>query len=109
MGKGFQGVPGNMQQLVKQAQDLQKKMKQAAEDAEGKEFEESVGGGAVVVRMNGKFEVVSVKISADAAGDVGALEELVGLAFGGAIRKVRDATKGALENVTGGLNIPGLF
>lgn len=109
MGKGFQGIPGNMQQLVKQAQDLQKKMKQAAEDAEGKEFEESVGGGAVVVKMNGKFEVVNVKISKEAASDVGALEELVSLAFGGAIRKVRDATKGALDQVTGGISIPGLF
>ena len=57
---GFGG--GNMNNLMKQAQKLQKEMEQMQKDLETKEFEASVGGGAVVVKANGKKEIVSINI-----------------------------------------------
>ena len=60
--KGFGGgmMPGNMNQILKQAQKMQDNMQKMQQELEAKEFEVSVGGGAVTVKVNGKKEVLDV-------------------------------------------------
>ena len=106
---GFGG--GNMNNLVKQAQKLQKEMEQMQKDLETKEFEASVGGGAVIVKANGKKEVTSINIKPEVvdADDVEMLEDLVLSAVNEALRKAEEETSNKMGKLTGGMNIPGLF
>ena len=62
--KGFGGgmMPGNMNQILKQAQKMQDNMQKMQQELEAKEFEVSVGGGAVTVKVNGKKEVLAINI-----------------------------------------------
>ena len=57
------GMPGNMNNLMKQAQRMQRQMEEATKELEEKEVEAAAGGGAVTVRVSGKKEVVSVKLT----------------------------------------------
>ncbi|MGL5648820.1 MAG: YbaB/EbfC family nucleoid-associated protein [Clostridium sp.] len=107
---GFPGM-GNMNNLMKQAQQMQKKMEQMQKDMEEKEFEASVGGGAVTVKANGKKEVLAISIKPEVVDedDVEMLEDLVLSAVNEVLRKVDEETSSQMGQVTGGMNIPGLF
>ena len=106
---GFGG--GNINNLMKQAQKLQKEMAQAQQELEEKEFEASVGGGAVLVKVNGKKEVLSIKIKEEVVDpdDVEMLEDLVLSAVNEALRKADEDTANKMGKLTGGMNMPGLF
>ena len=106
---GFGG--GQMNNLMKQAQKLQKEMEQAQKDLETKEFEASVGGGAVVVKANGKKEIISINIKEEVvdADDVEMLEDLVLSAVNEALKKAEEETANKMGKLTGGMNIPGMF
>ena len=104
--KGFGGgmMPGNMNQILKQAQKMQQEL-------EAKEFEVSVGGGAVTVKVNGKKEVLDVTMKPEVVDpdDIEMLQDLVISAVNEALRKVDDAQSSQMSKMTGGMNIPGLF
>lgn len=106
---GFSG--GNINNLMKQAQKLQKEMAQAQQELEEKEFEASVGGGAVLVKVNGKKEVLSIKIKEEVVDpdDVEMLEDLVLSAVNEALKKAEEETANKMGKLTGGMNIPGMF
>ncbi|QAA30274.1 MULTISPECIES: YbaB/EbfC family nucleoid-associated protein [Clostridium] len=106
---GFGG--GNMNNLMKQAQKLQKDMEDMQKDLENKEFEASVGGGAVVVKVNGKKEVKSINIKPEVVDpdDVEMLEDLILSAVNEAMRKAEEETASKMGKLTGGLNMPGMF
>ena len=92
---GFPGgmMPGNMNNLMKQAQKMQKQMEETQAALEEKEYEASAGGGVVTVKINGKKEVTSIKIA----------EEVVMAAVNEAIRMQADDEREQLGKVTGGL------
>lgn len=106
---GFGG--GNMNNLMKQAQAMQKKMEEMQKQIEASEFEASAGGGAVSVKVNGKKEVLGINIKPEVvdADDVEMLEDLVLSAVNEALRKADEETANKMGKVTGGMNIPGLF
>ncbi len=106
---GFGG--GNMNNLMKQAQAMQKKMEEMQKQIEASEFEASVGGGAVSVKVNGKKEVLGINIKPEVvdADDVEMLEDLVLSAVNEALRKADEETANKMGKLTGGMNIPGLF
>ena len=106
---GFGG--GNINNLMKQAQKLQKEMAQAQQELEEKEFEASVGGGAVLVKVNGKKEVLSIKLKEEVVDpdDVEMLEDLVLSEVNEALKKAEDETANKMGKLTGGMNMPGLF
>lgn len=113
-GYGYQGMmPGNMNNLMKQAQKMQKQMETIQQELEQKEYEASAGGGAVTVKINGQKEITEVKISPDAVDpeDVEMLEDLVMAAVNEAIRTQTEDEKEQLGKVTGGLpgNLGGLL
>ena len=111
--KGFGGgmMPGNMNQILKQAQKMQDNMQKMQQELEAKEFEVSVGGGAVTVKVNGKKEVLDVTMKPEVVDpdDIEMLQDLVISAVNEALRKVDDAQSSQKSKMTGGMNIPGLF
>ncbi len=108
-GGGFQGMPGNMSNLMKQAQRMQRQMEENAKELETKEFTASSGGGAVSVTITGKMEVTKVSISPDAVDpeDVETLEDLVMAAVNEAVKQANGASQAAMEKISGPLG--GLF
>ncbi|WP_321832937.1 YbaB/EbfC family nucleoid-associated protein [Clostridium butyricum] len=104
---GFGG--GNMNNLMKQAQKLQKQMEDMQKEIETKEFEASVGGGAVVVKVNGKKEVSAINIKPEVVDpdDVEMLEDLVLTAVNEAMKKADEETSSKIGKLTGGMS--GLF
>ncbi len=111
MAKGFSGFPGNMQDLMKQAQKMQEQIQKMQEEAKEFSAEGSAGGGMVKVVANGHLQIVSVTIDPQVISptDAEMLQDLVMAASNDALRKVQDNLKNKMSSVTGGLNIPGLL
>ncbi|MGL5507300.1 MAG: YbaB/EbfC family nucleoid-associated protein [Paraclostridium sp.] len=110
--KGLPGMmPGNMNQLLKQAQKMQTDMQKMQEELESKEVEASVGGGAITVKVNGKKEVIDIQIKPEVVDpdDIEMLQDLVLSAVNEALRSVDDMQSSQMNKITGGMNIPGLF
>lgn len=105
------GGMGNMNSMIKQAQKMQEEMLKAQESLGEQVIETSVGGGAVSVKVNGKKEVMEIKLSPEAVDpdDVEMLEDMIVSAVNEALRKADEAAAGSLSKITGGMNIPGLF
>ncbi|MBN8550750.1 MAG: YbaB/EbfC family nucleoid-associated protein [Deltaproteobacteria bacterium] len=111
MGKGFPGLPGGMQGLMKQAQKMQEDLAVAQREAENFSAEGSAGGGVVKAVATGKYEFTSISISREAVSpdDVEMLQDLVLAACNDALGKVKANLKDKMSKVTGGMNLPGLF
>lgn len=111
--KGFGGgmMPGNMNNILKQAQKMQENMQKMQEELENKEVEASVGGGAITVKVNGKKEVLDINIKPEVVDpdDIEMLQDLVLSAVNEALRNVDEMQSSQMGKLTGGLNIPGLF
>lgn len=111
--RGFPGMGGmpNMNNMMKQVQQMQKKMEQMQEELNAKEFETSAGGGAVTVTINGKKEVLAIKIKPEVVDpeDVEMLEDLVLAAVNEAIRTAEETVAKEMSKVTGNISLPGLF
>ena len=101
----------NMNNLMKQAQQMQAKIGMLQKELETKEVEASSGGGMVKVKVNGKQELLEIKINPDCVdpSDVEMLEELVMTAVNQGVKESSDMVSNAMNKVTGGLNIPGMF
>ena len=110
--RNFGGMmPGNMNNILKQAQKMQENMQKMQEELEAKEVEASVGGGAVTVKVNGKKEVLDITIKPEVVDpdDIEMLQDLVLSAVNEALRSVDEMQSSQMSKVTGGMNIPGLF
>ncbi|CDF06583.1 MAG: YbaB/EbfC family nucleoid-associated protein [Lachnospiraceae bacterium] len=102
---GGMGMPGNMNNLMKQAQRMQRQMEESQKELETKEFTAKAGGGAVEVTVTGKKEVTKVKLSQEVVDpdDVEMLEDLVMAATNEALRMAEDANAEVMNKMTGGL------
>ena len=101
---GGMGMPGNMNNLMKQAQKMQKQMEENQKALEEKEFTAAAGGGAVVT-VSGKKEVTKVKLAEEVVDpdDVEMLEDLIMAATNEALRKMEAETQAVMSKLTGGL------
>jgi nucleoid-associated protein EbfC len=112
-GGGGGGFPGGLDlgAMMQQAQQLQEQMLKAQEEAKLKTVEASAGGGMVTVTISGGFEVKAIKIDPACidAKDPSMLQDLIIAAINQAIQKAQELQAGAMQSVTGGMNIPGLF
>jgi len=100
-----------MNEMLRQAQVMQRKMSEAQESLKSQEVEASSGGGMVTVKVTGAQEVTSVAIepSVMEAGDVEMLQDLIMTAANEALKKSKDMMEDAMKGVTGGVSIPGFF
>lgn len=99
------GIPGGMGNIMKQAQRMQRQMEEKQKEMETKEFLGTAGGGVINVTMNGKREVLAVKISPDVVDpeDIETLEDLVAAAVGDALHKIEEESSASMDQITGGL------
>ena len=99
------GMPGNMNNLMKQAQRMQRQMEETTKELESKEYTATSGGGAVSVTVSGKKEVVSVKLSEEVVDpdDIEMLEDLIMAATNEAFRQMETESSEAMSKLTGGL------
>lgn len=107
---GGMGMPGNMNNLMKQAQKMQKQMEEAQAQLDELEITATAGGGAVEVTVTGKREVTKIKLSEEVVDpdDIEMLEDLIVAATNEALRKVEEASQQSMSKITGGLG-GGLF
>ncbi len=105
------GMPGNMNNLMKQAQRMQRQMEESQKELETKEFTAKSGGGAVEVTVTGKKEVTKVKLSEEVVDpdDIEMLEDLVMAAANEALRMAEEANAEVMSRMTGGLGMGGGF
>ncbi len=107
------GMPGNMANLMKQAQKMQRQMEEQAKEMESREFTATAGGGAVEVTISGKREVLKVKLQEEVVDpdDVEMLEDLIVAAVNEALRKVDEESGNAMSKLAGGMGggMPGMF
>ena len=107
-------IPGgggpSMNQMIKQAQKMQEDMAALQAELETREYDISAGGGVVQIKINGKKEILSIKIDPD---DVETLSDIIVAGVNEAIKRVEDTTNAEMEKITGafgGLSgMPGLF
>ena len=105
---GFPGgmaMPGNMNNLMKQAQRMQRQMEEGQKELETKEFTAKAGGGAVEVTVSGKKEVLSVKLSEEAVDpdDIETLQDMIIAATNEALKPAEEASNELMGKMTGGL------
>ena len=96
--------------IVKQAQELQERLSKVQEEAAGRTVDASAGGGMVKVTVNGRLEVVRLRIEPQvlAGGDVEMLQDLIAAAVNEGIRSAQRMMADEMSKLTGGLKIPGL-
>lgn len=100
-------LPGNMQQMMQQAQKMQEKLHQEIALIK---VEATAGGGMVTAQMDGQKNLLSVKIDPEVAGDVEMLQDLVLAAVNEAAKKVDDEIKQKMGGMLGGMGLPpGMF
>lgn len=101
----------NMQGLMKQAQKMQEKIQKAQEELKHKTVEATVGGGMIKVVFNGGQEMVSIEIDKEAVDpdDVETLQDLVLSAVNAGLKKSQEMVQEEMGDITGGMNIPGMF
>lgn len=101
----------NIGDMMKQAQQMQAKLASLQNELADREVEASTGGGAVKVKVNGKQELLSIKIATEAVdpSDVATLEELVLTAVNQAMKQSQEMVTSAMSKITGGMSLPGLF
>ena len=99
------GMPGSMNNLMKQAQRMQRQMEEGQKELETKEFTAKAGGGAVEVTVTGKKEITKVKLSEEAvdSDDIEMLEDLIVAAANEALRQADEANTELMSKMTGGL------
>ena len=99
------GMPGNMNNMMKQVQKMQKQMEEQQKMLEESEYTATAGGGAVEVTITGKKVVTKVKLDPDAVDpdDVEMLEDLIMVAVNEAMKKADEASSAAMSRMTGGM------
>ncbi|MCI8314656.1 MAG: YbaB/EbfC family nucleoid-associated protein [Lachnospiraceae bacterium] len=101
---GGMGMPGNMNNLMKQAQRMQRQMEEGQKELETKEFSAKAGGGAVEVVVTGKKEIVKVTLSDEAVDpeDIETLQDLIMAAANEALRQAEEANNELMGKMAGG-------
>lgn len=107
----MKGFGGGMQALMRQANQMQSKIKKVQEELATREFEGSAGGGAVKVKVTGDNMIAAVEIQPDlfSQGDAETLQDLVKLATNDAMKLAKTTSQDEMAKITGGMGLPGMF
>lgn len=109
--QGFGGGPSNMQGVLKQAQKMQERMAELQADLDEREYDFTVGGGMITIKMNGKKEMQSIEIKPEVVDpdDIEMLQDLIVAGVNEAISSIEKTNNDELSKITGNINIPGMF
>ena len=109
--KGMGGGMQNMQSMIRQAQKMQEDMAAKQEELNAREYDVSAGGGVVNVKINGKKEILSIDLKPEIVDpdDIETLSDILVAAMNEAIKRVKDTNNAELNQITGPMNLPGLF
>ena len=109
--QGMGGGPSNMQSMLKQTQKMQEDMAALQAELEEREYDVAAGGGVINVKINGKKEILSVKIDPEVVDpdDIETLEDLIVAAVNEGIKKVESVSAEEMQKITGSMSIPGMF
>ena len=100
-------LPGNMQQMMQKAQQMQEKL---AQEVALIRVEATAGGGMITVKMDGNKNLLSVKIEPEVAGDVEMLQDMIVAACSEAVKKVEEQSHAKMGGMLCGMGLPpGLF
>ncbi len=102
------GKLGDVAGMMKQAKEMQGRMKEMQDQLAAARFDAETGAGAVKATVTGKLELVDLKIDSASAGDVEMLEDLIKSAVCAAQAKAAESVKVEMQKMTGGMNLPGL-
>ena len=107
MAKEFNQFGG----LMKQAQDMQRKMATVQEDLRTRVVEGAAGGGMVTAQVSGRMELVALKIDPEVVdpADIDMLQDLIIAAVSAAMKKAQEMADAEMAKVTGGVGLPGMF
>lgn len=107
----MKGFGGGLQQMMRQANQMQSRIKKLQEELSEREFEGTAGGGAVTVKVNGDNKVLTLQIKPEVvnADDLEMLQDLIIVATNEAIKSAKDTSQQEMAKITGGMNFPGLF
>jgi DNA-binding YbaB/EbfC family protein len=102
---------GGLGNIMKQAQQMQRRMAELQEELEHKQVEASAGGGMVTAVVSGKQQLLELRIDPTVvdSDDVEMLQDLVTAAVNEAIKQSQQMAQEEMSKLTGGMNIPGLF
>ena len=108
--QGFGGGPSNMQGVIKQAQKMQERMAELQAELDEREYDFTVGGGMITIKMNGKKEMQSIEIKPEVVDpdDIEMLQDLIVAGVNEAISSIEKTNNDEMSKVTGNLNIPGM-
>ena len=106
----MKGMMGGMAGLMKQANQMQMKMKKLQEELAEREFNGTSGGGAVSVKVNGDNKVLAITIDSEVvkSGDTEMLQDLVVSAVNDALKTAKETSSTEMSKITGGMNFPGM-
>ncbi len=109
--QGFGGGPSNMQGVIKQAQKMQERMAELQAELDEREYDFTVGGGMITIKMNGKKEMQSIEIKPEVVDpdDIEMLQDLIVAGVNEAVSSIEKTNNDEMSKVTGNLNIPGMF
>lgn len=109
--KGHKGMTGGLQKMLKQASQMQSKMKKIQEELNIKEYSGQSGGNAVAVTVTGEYLIKNLSIDKESFKemDLDMLQDLIVTATNSAIKEAKKDSETQLGAMTGGMNIPGLF
>ncbi|MEI8345928.1 MAG: YbaB/EbfC family nucleoid-associated protein [Pseudomonadota bacterium] len=101
----------NMNNLMKQAQQMQAKLSVLQKELETRELETSTGGGMIKIKINGKQEILDLRLNKECVdpNDLESLQELIKTGVNQAVKESQEMVSGAMSKITGGISIPGLF
>jgi DNA-binding YbaB/EbfC family protein len=100
---------GNISQMMKQAKKMQQQMEKVQEEMQERVIETSAGGGAIQLKINGKQQILAIKIKPEVVDpdDIEMLEDLILAAVNDGLKQSQDMLTNEMAKITGGLNIPG--
>ena len=101
----------SMNEMLRQAQKMQEDMQLKQEELEAREYQVAAGGGVVNVKINGKKEILEVKLSPEIVDpdDIETLEDLIVAGVNEAIKKVEAISAEEMQKITGSIGLPGMF
>ncbi|MEQ1722036.1 MAG: YbaB/EbfC family nucleoid-associated protein [Pseudobdellovibrio sp.] len=105
----MKGMMGGMAGLMKQANQMQMKMKKLQEELATREFSGTSGGGAVTVKVNGDNKILALTINPEVikSGDAEMLQDMVVSAVNDALKTAKETSSSEMSKITGGMNLPG--